>query len=79
MIGLLNLILRKLQPDLDQQPRTSRYLLMGNMFGMLSGLPLLALGLVWLVSLTDWASLWDQWIWLMVILGMVIVFSRMRF
>ncbi|MDY6872925.1 MAG: hypothetical protein SVR81_03010 [Chloroflexota bacterium] len=75
----MNLILRKFQPDLDQQPRTSRYLLMGNMFGMLSGLPLLALGLVWLVSLTDWASLWDQWIWLMVIFGMVIVFSRMRF
>jgi serine phosphatase RsbU (regulator of sigma subunit) len=79
MIGLLNLILRKLQPDLDQQPRTSRYLLMGNMFGVLYGLPLLALGLVWLVSLTDWASLWDKWVWLIVILGAVIIFSRMRF
>ncbi len=79
MIALLHFLQRKLRPELDSRSNAMRYLLMSDVIGALYALPLILLGLGWLVFRTDWAGLASHWPWLLVILAAIVVFSRLRF
>jgi serine phosphatase RsbU (regulator of sigma subunit) len=79
MIGLLHFLQRKLRPELDSRTSAMRYLLMSDVIGTLYSLPLILLGLGWLIYKTDWYELASHWMWLLVILAAVVIFSRLRF
>lgn len=53
--------------------------MMSDVVGILYSLPLMILGLLWLAAMTDWNILLKNWVWLVVILLAVIIFSRLRF
>ena len=79
MISLLNYLQQKLRPELNGRTAPLRYLLMSEVVGLLYSLPLVIIGLVWLVSETNWNALIQNWLWGIVILLAIIVFSRLRF
>ena len=49
------------------------------MVGVLYGLPLIILGIVGLVSVTEFSMFMDNWLWMLVILAAIIIFSQQRF
>ena len=79
MIALLNFLQRIIRPDLDNRPVSVRYLRMSDVVGVLYGLPLVILGIVGLVSVTEFSMFMDNWLWMLVILAAIIIFSQQRF
>jgi serine phosphatase RsbU (regulator of sigma subunit) len=79
MIGLLQLIQRKLRPELNDRPAPTRYLRMSDVVGILYGLPLVIFGIFWLISVSDWGLLIQNWVWSLGIFLAILVFSRLRF
>ncbi len=56
-----------------------RYLRMSDVVGVFYGLPLLILGLIWLIYRTDWTRFALHWPLMLVTFVLIIVFSRLRF
>ena len=56
-----------------------RYLMMSDVVGILYSLPLVIFGLLWLVAVSDWSLLVDNWAWMVAIMLAIVVFSRLRF
>ncbi len=79
MIAFLNTLQRRLRPDLNDRPIAIRYLMMSDVVGVLYSIPLLVFGFLWLLSQTEWGFFLRQWPALLVILLLIIVFSRLRF
>ena len=79
MIRLLRFLQEKIRPELNGRPTPTRYLLMSDVVGILYSLPLVFLGVLWLMAVSDWSILVENWVWMAAILLLVIVFSRLRF
>ncbi len=72
-------IARKLCPDFDQQGDTEQQETIGNLLSLLYSLPLTLVGLGWLISVTDWAQMLDQWPFLLLNFILLFVFDRFSF
>ncbi|MFW5713786.1 MAG: SpoIIE family protein phosphatase [Brevefilum sp.] len=79
MIGLLRFLQRKLRPELNMRSAPMRYLLMSDIVGILYGLPLVVFGVAWLISVSDWRVLTQNWVMSAAILLAIAIFSRLRF
>jgi serine phosphatase RsbU (regulator of sigma subunit) len=79
MIGLLRFLQRKLRPELNGRPSPTRYLLMSDVVGILYSLPLVMFGVFWLIAVSEWQVLVENWVWLAAILLAIVLFSRLRF
>lgn len=79
MIALLDTLLSKLWPKLDERPAPSRYLILSNLVGLLYSLPLVALGLGWLVIKSEWPLFISQWPLVLLTLAVIFIFNRMRY
>ncbi len=79
MIALLHFLQRKLRPELNDQPAPTRYLMMNDVVGILYSLPLVILGLFWLILSSDWAVFTSNSLWMGLIIIAIIIFSRLRF
>jgi len=79
MIALLNLLQKNLRPDLDGSPAPMRYLMMSNVVGVLYSIPLIPLGLIWLIYNTHWEAFIVNWLGLTAFMIALILFSKLRF
>ena len=79
MIALLNSLQRLIRPDLNERTTSIRYLRMSDVIGVLYGLPLAVVGFLWLTSVTDVSLLLDKWLWMLIILTAIVIFSKQRF
>ena len=79
MKNLITIIARKLWPDLDMLNEADRLALSGELFGALYGLPFVFLALGWLIAVTDWQLLSQNWPLLLLFLGLSFVAGRLTF
>jgi serine phosphatase RsbU (regulator of sigma subunit) len=78
MIALLNLLQRKIRPDLNNISASNRYLMMSNVVGVFYSIPLILFGLIWLVNNTPWEQFILDWHGLVVVFVALVIFSRLR-
>ncbi len=79
MITLLHILQKMLRPELNERPAPTRYLLMGEVVGLLYSLPLVMIGLSWLAFTREIDLTSRDWPWLILVLMAIIIFSRLRF
>jgi serine phosphatase RsbU (regulator of sigma subunit) len=79
MKSILLSIAQHLWPEFETLPEPDRLSALGELFGTLYGLPLVALALVWLIVATDISLLRQQWPVLLLILGLCVLAGRLSF
>lgn len=79
MKNFLSNIAQKLWPDFQTLPEPDRYSLLRELFGTLYGLLFVVLALVWLIAATDLNLLREQWLVLLLILGLSVLAGRLSF
>ncbi|MDY6866975.1 MAG: hypothetical protein SVT56_03590, partial [Chloroflexota bacterium] len=79
MIALLNFLQRKLWPELNHRPTPMRYLMMSSIVSTLYSVPLILLGLFWLIFNTQWEQFVLNWPDLIAVMIALILFSKLRF
>jgi hypothetical protein len=72
-------LVKKIRPDLESFSGQQRISATADVLTMLYTLPLAVIGLVWLISVSDWESIRQQWT-IYLLMGVIIyVFNRLRF
>ncbi len=79
MKKLLTFIAKKLWSDFETLAKPDRVSLLGELFGTLYTLPLVIVGLGWLVGVTNLDLVRKQWPILLLLLGLSFIFSRLSF
>ena len=70
---------KKLRPDLESLSGQQRMSATADVLTLLYTLPMMVIGLVWLIRLTSWESIREQWS-LYLVLGVILyIFNRLRF
>ncbi len=70
---------KKIRPDLEQMSGQQRLSATADVLTLLYTSPLVIIGLIWLLRVSDWESIRRQWL-LYLLLGVIIyVFNRLRF
>mgnify|MGYP001765883158 FL=1 len=70
---------RKIRPDLDSLTGQRRLGGVADVVSLFFSLPLLIIGLVWLVRVSDWESAQKHWVFLVVMAVLIVVFNRLSF
>jgi serine phosphatase RsbU (regulator of sigma subunit) len=70
---------KKLRPDLESMSGEQRMSGTADVLTLLYTLPLLAIGLAWLVKLSSWESVRQQWQIYLLMGGIFYLFARLRF
>jgi serine phosphatase RsbU (regulator of sigma subunit) len=68
-----------LRPDIAQYQGDERANRVNDIVGVLFALPLAVIGLVWLASISDWPSLWQQAPFLLLATGLILLLTRWTF
>jgi len=79
MIALLKFLQRKLWPELNNKPTPTRYLMMSSIVSTLYSVPLILLGLLWLIYNTQWEQFTLNWYGMTAVMIALIIFSNLRF
>jgi hypothetical protein len=79
MKNFLSAIALRIWPDLKSSAVPDRLALLRELFGILFGLPFLAVAAVWLIAAMDPAVLRAQWPFLLLLLGLSVLASRLSF
>ena len=79
MKSFLSNIAQKIWPDFETLTEVDRSSLLRELFGTLYGLPFVVIALVWLIAETDLNVLREQWLVLLLILGLSVLASRFSY
>jgi len=79
MKSFLSNIAQKIWPDFDTLAEADRNSLLRELFGMLYGLPFVFVALIWLIVGTDLNVLREQWLVLLLLLGLSVLAGRLSF
>lgn len=79
MNNIINWLAKKLRPDLESLSGQQRISGTADMLTLLYTLPLLVIGLIWLVRVSSWESIRQQWMIYLLLGGILYIFNRLRF
>ncbi len=79
MRQLLDQIARALIPEFDSLSVADRLRVLRELFSTLYFLPLVFLGIGWLIAVTDWALVSEQWAFLLLLLILSIIADRLSY
>lgn len=72
-------IAARLWPELETMTEQRQVVGVGNVFFFLYTLPLALVGVIWLAAISDWRAMADNWLNLLLLAGLMAVFSRLSF
>ena len=75
----LDSLARYLQSDYDSLPETTQNQFLVELTGIIVSIPLVFVGLIWLISLSDWSLLRDEWPAFLFFLIIAILLGRLSF
>ena len=79
MNNILDRLVKKLRPDLESSSGQQRMSGTADVLTLLYTLPLLVVGLVWLVRVSSWDSFRQQWKIYLLMAVILYIFNRLRF
>jgi serine phosphatase RsbU (regulator of sigma subunit) len=79
MYAFIYSLARRLWPELDSVNEARRLVGVGDVFTVLYTTPLALGGLIWLAAVTDWAALARQWFLLLLLGGLMALFTRLSY
>jgi serine phosphatase RsbU (regulator of sigma subunit) len=79
MNNIIDRLAKKLRPDLESLSGQQRMSGTADVLTLLYTLPLVVIGLVWLVRVSNWESIRQHWLIYLLMAGILYIFNRLRF
>ncbi len=79
MADIFYQLARKIRPDLDALSGQRRLGGVADVVSLIFSLPLLVVGLVWLVRVSNWEAIGRYWVFISLMAALIVVFNRLSF
>jgi serine phosphatase RsbU (regulator of sigma subunit) len=79
MNDIIYRLAKRLRPDLESMSGQQRMSSTADVLTLLYSVPLAVIGLIWLVRVSDWASVRSNWQLYLLMAGILYIFNRLRF